>query len=281
MDALSCTAPSVQAPIAYARRDVDPRTMSATDTLSVDALEMHLTTIGDVRDAAPDLSLDEDGFILRQRPTTVDDYFNLDRVEQAYIPEVVDLVTELSGATGAVVLEHVIRGPLKLGQEHPEYGRHTLGWAFKAHLDADENTFRTWAANVAPPELADRCRSESFAVYNVWRPITPVEQKPLAFCHARTVRREDLIPAYFDGRYPGMNESEYYPSISYFHLAFDPGQRWYYFSDMQPYEVAVFKQHDTSHTRAHCVPHTAFEDPSSRPDAVRRQSIEVRVFALR
>jgi hypothetical protein len=95
------------------------------------------------------------------------------------------------------------------------------------------------------------------------------------------VRPEDLVPASFDGRYPGMPESEWYPAITYFHLAHHPDQRWYYFSDMQPDEVAVFKQWDTDGRRARWVPHSAFDDPTSRPDPVPRASIEVRALAIR
>jgi hypothetical protein len=78
-----------------------------------------------------------------------------------------------------------------------------------------------------------------------------------------------------------MPDSEYYPAITYFHLAHNPAHRWYYFPDMQPDEVVIFKQWDTDESKALCVPHSAFEDPTSRSDAVPRTSIEVRVFALR
>src|SRR5207249_3885505 len=111
--------------------------------------------------------------------------------------------------------------------------------------------------------------------------ILAVEQMPLALCHAATVRRDDLIPAYFEGRYPGMPDSEYYPAVTYFHLAHNPEHRWYYFPDMHPDEVVIFKQWDTDASKALCVPHSAVRDPTSRTDAGPRQSIEVRVFALR
>lgn len=272
---------SVPGRIAHARRDFDPRTLPPDDLVAQDALELHTVAITDARDAADGLVLDDDGFALRQFPTATTDFFDLDHVESTYLPEVTALVRDLSGASAAVVLEQVIRGPRSMAREHPDYGRQLLGWALKAHVDADEATFREWAAHVAEPELVSQCRTEPFAVYNVWRPIAPVQRMPLAFCHAPTVRPQDLVPAHFDGRFPGTPEDEYYPTVRYFHLAFNPDQRWYYFRDMQPQEVAVFKQWDSDGSRARCVPHTAFEDPTSSPGAPPRQSIEVRVFALR
>jgi hypothetical protein len=271
----------VEATIAHARQDVDLQAAHSSDALSRDVLEDCTVAITDARPGASRLSLDEDGFVLRKEQTAVADFFDLDQINDVYLPEALGLVIALSGARDGVVLEHVIRGPVRMAADHPEYGRHMLGWALKAHIDGDEATYRTWAAHVAEPALAARCEVEPFAVYNVWRPITPVEQRPLALCHARSVQRDDLVPAFYDGRFPGMPASEYYPAIAYFHLAHNPEHRWYYFPDMQPDEILVFKQWDSDESNARCVPHSAFVDPTSRPDPVPRTSIEVRVFALR
>jgi hypothetical protein len=271
----------VRADIAHARRDVDFGAMNVTDTLSRDALETHTVVISDARPAAPRLSLDDDGFILRRNPTEMTSFFDLGRIHQVYLREVQRLIVDVSGARDTIVLEHVIRGPHRMAENYPAYGRHMLGWAVKAHIDGDEATYRTWAAHLAGSDLVARCETEPFAVYNVWRPLAPVEHMPLALCHATTVHRDDLIPSFYEGRYPGMPDTEYYPAITYFHLAHNPAHHWYYFPDMHPDEVVIFKQWDTDDSKALCVPHSAFHDPTSRTDARPRQSIEVRVFALR
>jgi hypothetical protein len=271
----------VTAQIAHARRDATRSSLGNEDLLAADVLEMHDVEIIDGRPLESRLEIDVDGFILRRAPSTVGDFFDVAQIESIYTDEVMALVAEVSGARDMVVLEHVIRGPNRLAQEHPEYPRHMLGWGLKAHLDADEATFRTWASNMCEPDLVERCQRDEFAVYNVWRPLNRVEKMPMAFCHAATVQSDDLIPAYYDGRFPGMVESEYYPAISYFHIAHNPEHRWYTFPAMEPSEVVVFKQWDTDASRAHCVPHTAFVDPTSRPDAANRTSIEMRIFALR
>ncbi|MGD9795401.1 MAG: CmcJ/NvfI family oxidoreductase [Acidimicrobiia bacterium] len=274
-------AATVTASVAHARRDAAGSAPGNADLLAADVLEMHDVEITDARPIAARLDIDVDGFVLRERPSGVANFFDLDQIESRYLGETLALVHELSGARDMVVLEHVIRGPQRLAREHPEYPRHMLGWGLKAHLDADEATFRTWAANVCDPVLIERCGRDGFAVYNTWRSINRVEKMPMAFCHAATVHHDDLVPAFYDGRFPGMVEAEYYPAISYFHIARNPAHRWYTFPAMEPHEVVVFKQWDTDASRARCVPHTAFVDPTSRPDAASRMSIEVRVFALR
>jgi hypothetical protein len=54
--------------------------------------------------------------------------------------------------------------------------------------------------------------------------------------------------------------------------------RWYYFSDMTPGEVLVFKSFDSDAARAGYVPHCAFLDPNRGAGAA-RMSIEARIWA--
>jgi len=56
--------------------------------------------------------------------------------------------------------------------------------------------------------------------------------------------------------------------------------RWYWFPDMHPDEALVFKTHDSDRTRAHCVPHVAFDHSACPAHAAPRASIEMRALAL-
>ncbi len=59
-------------------------------------------------------------------------------------------------------------------------------------------------------------------------------------------------------------------------VAFKPGHRWYYFSDMQRDEVLLIRVHDSADDgRARLSFHTSFENPAT-PGAAPRESIEVR-----
>ena len=66
-----------------------------------------------------------------------------------------------------------------------------------------------------------------------------------------------------------------------YHCGFNPQHRWYYFPHMQRNEAVVFKTFDSSKDgRARWTAHTAFDDPTSPPDAPPRESIEMRTLAF-
>jgi hypothetical protein len=54
--------------------------------------------------------------------------------------------------------------------------------------------------------------------------------------------------------------------------------RWYFFADMAPEEVLVFKCYDSDAGRASFVPHCAFIDSTCEQGAA-RMSIEARIWA--
>jgi hypothetical protein len=62
-------------------------------------------------------------------------------------------------------------------------------------------------------------------------------------------------------------------------FAFNPRHRWWYFPDMTREEVILLKSHDSDHSRAWRVPHTAFRDPGIHV-APQRESIECRSVAF-
>jgi hypothetical protein len=115
-----------------------------------------------------------------------------------------------------------------------------------------------------------------FAFINVWRSIDtesgrPVEQKPLAVCDERSVHDSDrfLYELIFQDRV-GENYS----------LRHSDSHKWYYYPRMVPDECLVFKVYDKKEDGPRFVFHTAFDDPSSPPNAVPRKSIEIRAIAF-
>ncbi|HJU28503.1 MAG TPA: CmcJ/NvfI family oxidoreductase, partial [Candidatus Binataceae bacterium] len=64
-------------------------------------------------------------------------------------------------------------------------------------------------------------------------------------------------------------------------IAFNPNHRWYYFPLMRRDEALLLKCYDSAADgRARFTAHSAFEDPSSPPDAPPRESIEARTLAF-
>jgi hypothetical protein len=107
---------------------------------------------------------------------------------------------------------------------------------------------------------------------NVWRPIRgPVERSPLALADAASVRAEDLIAT--DQVFPDRVGEIY-------HLAYHPGQRWYYAPLITPDEVLLIKGYDSLTDRARFTPHGAFDLPGTPEGAPPRESIEVRTLVL-
>ena len=63
-------------------------------------------------------------------------------------------------------------------------------------------------------------------------------------------------------------------------LTYSADHRWFYCPDMQPNEALLLKCYDSDPTRAQMTAHTAFDDPTTPPDAPARESIEVRTLAF-
>ena len=120
---------------------------------------------------------------------------------------------------------------------------------------------------------------------SVWRVFSPPPQDwPLALCDFRSVGDDEGLrnQLYFVDRVPedpfaDVDESQMVTSGSEFH--FSPGHEWWYFPDMTRDELLFFVFHDTDHSRAWRVIHTAFRDPNVHT-AVPRHSIEFRTFAF-
>ncbi|MEM6929845.1 MAG: CmcJ/NvfI family oxidoreductase, partial [Myxococcota bacterium] len=139
-------------------------------------------------------------------------------------------------------------------------------------------------------DLAERALAEGrFAVVNVWRNIadTPVRTHPLALCDARTVEPRDLVV--FEIHYADRIGENYFAKASDRH-------RWLYWPGLVRDEALLIQQWDSAgplarsggtHSDASepdqpCTFsfHSAFEDPTTPPDAPDRTSIEVRLVAL-
>jgi hypothetical protein len=123
------------------------------------------------------------------------------------------------------------------------------------------------------PDEAAALLKHRFAIINVWRPIRgPVRESPLAVCDARSLQPDDFVAG--DLIYP-QRRGEIYA------VTFRPTHHWYYFPHMQPDEALLLKCYDSAADgRARFTAHTAFDDPTSPPDAAPCESIETRGFVF-
>jgi hypothetical protein len=91
-------------------------------------------------------------------------------------------------------------------------------------------------------------------------------------CDAKSVAPDDLVPS--DLVYERRVGETY--SVKY-----NPAHRWFYAPEMRRDEVLLLKCCDTKDDgRARFMPHTAFTDPTTPPDAPPRESIELRTLVF-
>jgi hypothetical protein len=123
------------------------------------------------------------------------------------------------------------------------------------------------------PDEAEQLLAGHFAIIQAWRPIRyPVETFPLALCDAQSISPNDLIVT--ERRHPNRIGQTY-------SLGYNPDHQWFWFPLQRREEAIVFKVYDSlKDGRARWSAHTAFDDPTTPPDARPRESIEIRTLAF-
>jgi len=91
-------------------------------------------------------------------------------------------------------------------------------------------------------------------------------------CDARTHAEADMLR--MDLKYRERTGEIYV-------MRHSPSHRWLYFPEMEARHALLLKTYDSeTDGRARFMGHTAFEDPTTPPDAPKRESIEVRTMAF-
>ncbi len=216
-------------------------------------------------DSAP--SLDREGFTLVHLETAAADLYAPDSVRRVYYSEVEKLVAEATGSQRVLVFDHNVRNPQKA-----ERGEDGVQAPVRfPHNDYTLNSAPQRVRDLLPDEAEDLL-TRRFAVINVWKPIRgPVEEAPLAFCDAQTMKQEDFVETSLE--YADRTGEVY-------SLRFDPAHRWYYYPAMRADEVMLLKCYDSATGVARFTAHSAVDDPTSPEGAKPRESIEVRTLAF-
>jgi hypothetical protein len=225
-------------------------------------------TIGVIngRPVASRLTLDDQGFMLTHHDTAVHDFYDADEVRRVYYPEMERLVKEKTGATRVIVFDHNVRNGskearAKLGVREP---------VKFAHNDYTVKSGPQRVRDLMGDAAADELLKHRYAFINVWRPVRgPVEQSPLAVCDAQSMTIRDFVAT--DLKYPDRTGEVY-------SVAYNSAHRWFYFPRMRTDEALLLKCFDSDDRRTRFTAHSAFEDPTSPPDAAPRESIEARTI---
>jgi hypothetical protein len=215
-----------------------------------------------------EFKLDVDGFRFVHHDTKMQNFFDEAELRRVYYPEVEALIKAESGAKRVVVFDHTLRtadDSLREKEKIREVVR-------RAHNDYTEQSAPQRLKDILPDE-ADELLKKRFAIIQVWRPIRhPVETHPLAIADARSVSTDDFVLT--ERRSPGRIGQTYA-------IAYNPKHKWFWFPRQARDEALVFKVYDSAKDgRARWTAHTAFDDPTTPPNARPRESIEIRTLAF-
>jgi len=249
-------------------------------------------------------TLDEHGFTLVDDVREHVDYGDEQQILETYYPACAELVRKTLGAKEAYAFDHNVRSDkLKGATKYLKGGNAVQGPLFFVHNDYSRASAPRRVRDLAtPPKFNDTLRkvlgerplidphrvddllAGRFAIVNVWRNIkkTPLQRLPLGLCDGSSVPKNDIVT--FEIRYKDRVGENYFAGKS-------DGHRWYYFPDMVRDEAILLKCWDSAgkdFAPPECIKtvpstfsiHTAFEDPSTPPEADDRESIEVRTVAF-
>jgi hypothetical protein len=230
--------------------------------------EDHWVRIRDARPLIDQLSLEREGFLLLRQQSAVRNFYDEDEIKSVYYPECERVMKEATGAARVVAFDHIVRNAAMAALEDS---------CIKLPAKRVHNDYTAWSSPKRVRDLmgdeAEELLKHRFAIINLWRPIRgPVLESPLTLCDAQSLAVEDLVAS--DLRYPDRTGETY--AITY-----NPNQRYYYFPKMQPDEPVLIRCFDSALTgAARFSAHTGFDDPETPPDALPRESIEVRTLVF-
>ena len=228
----------------------------------------HVMRIDDGRPRRADFRLDEAGFELVDHPTQVRNFLDPEELRRVYYPEMERLIAARCGASRVFVFDHTLRS-----SDEAFRAEHKI----REPVRSVHNDYTEWSGPQRVrdffPEEAEALIARRFAIVQVWRAIgKPIERNPLALADSRSLAPDDFIPA--ERRFPDRVGEIYL-------FEHNPAHRWTYFPRMRRDEAIVFKVYDSAKDgRARWNAHTSFDDPTTRPDAPPRESIEIRAFAF-
>lgn len=214
------------------------------------------------------LSIDVQGFTLVRHPSRLSPDSDMVVEASSYLEESAAFLREWLGAD--LVL------PQGRGLVKRTNNGGGLGPSRWVHRDYTALAAQKWLSMVEDREGRSLRHYPRFAVLQTWRCLTPPPcDNTLVLCDASSVEARDCIV--FDAaiREPYDEPGNVFESQF---SRFNPTQRWYYFSDLLPEEMIIFKGFDSDPVR-HAQPfHNSIDQPGEGTSP--RVSVEARFLAF-
>jgi hypothetical protein len=208
------------------------------------------------------------GFELHKLPTRVEDFLDQSEIDSIYAAEIESFLKVVTGCYRVFIFDYTVRA------SDPELRarKQVREPASLVHNDYTPNSGFVCLQESLGDEAAELAQGR-FQIINVWRPLVdPVEDFPLALCDTRSLTTADLVDT--ERRAPNH--------IGEIQLALHTDeQRWFYFPEMRPDEVLLFKTFDSIDGGINpCSIHSAIRLPDAPADAKPRESIEARALVF-
>ncbi|MFT6371872.1 MAG: hypothetical protein ACJAZT_000602 [Gammaproteobacteria bacterium] len=210
--------------------------------------------------------LDTGDTILLKHQTQVFNFFDAQQLKLVYEAEVASLLLSTTVANRVHCFDHTVRASDPMTREQQQSREPST----LVHNDYTANSGLKCLHESLPHE-AEALSKKRFQIINLWRPLVdPVESFPLAFCDSSSIAEVDLVDT--ERRSP----SHIGELIL---VTYNPAHRWYYFPNMHPGEVLLFKTYDSFVAgRRGCGVHTAIDINNHAGAKKPRESIETRAF---
>ena len=198
----------------------------------------------------------------------------VDREGGVFYVKMLEMFKKVTGAAHAHVFHYQLRA-VEDNADGNGFNSSVQPYAVAGHSDsswhAAEEAFLLFAGSAVDAQFS----KGRFVYIKAWRNITtdPIENNHLAVCdETSTVSPDEYLAS--DLFMPGARLMQY--GLRDHNAA---KHRWYYFPKMQMDEVLFFKQFESDTALpGRMTFHTAFVDPTVRPDVVEGQSIECSAF---
>ena len=231
--------------------------------------ETHRCRIENGRPQKNNFTLSSHGFAFQNHPSVVKDFYDADAIKDFYEAEVAELIKSQIGASEVMVFDHTFR----TANDLVALEKNTRPPVKAVHNDYTYRSAHQRVNDLLPTEEAKAYLKNRFAIVQTWRPIChSVQSEPFAICDGQTIPEEGFVV--LQRRYS-------YRTAETYHISFHPDHHWYYFPEMTPDEVIIFKVFDNDRSKG--VPftaHTAFDDPQTPTGAPQRESIESRALVF-
>ncbi|WFU40008.1 CmcJ/NvfI family oxidoreductase [Bradyrhizobium sp. CB82] len=259
---------SVQGEIAFGRRSCEEKAPEVVypryENIPMVSYDV---TVRNARPIVDELSLDREGFTLIQHKISCASERDPEIMCSKYLEEMVPFIKDYFKASWVVPRRDGVIVRRAGGGGLPG----VKGAAGMAHIDY---------ASIAAPMVAARENQQQgitirpysrLMIIQAWRVLSPPPQdNSLAVCDYSSVVDPDLLVHDYTS-----DVGVPWKSVL---LRYSPLHRWYYFPELKPDELILFKGYDSEESCNAPTPHTGFDNRRAYPNAKPRESIEARFY---